>query len=525
MTSRWQAPPRSPSPATRSLPTAIACGLGALLLYSLSAAPGVVWQDSATHQWRIVTGTIENALGLALSHPLHYWLGRALVATGLGEPAHLLNLMSGFFGAVGVGGLAFVVHRLVRRVGVTILAAATLACAFIYWQMSSVTETYTLAAALMTIEWALLIEYTRRRKPIWLVAVFLVNGLHVADHLLGLLTLAPYGVFLLVQVWRRRVAFGWMIVAALLWVAAAAPYWLLCVQVFQRTHDLAGTLQSAFFGGGTGEAGFRAEVLNTHVTLRQAAMIALNLGYNFPSLALPIALFGMSRRASRPSTRMVRPVLLAQTVLILLFVVRYSIVDQTTFFVPVCVTVALWFGIGVDWLWQGAGRWLRPLPRTILQATPLLHIVCYCLFPLLAGQRGWLRSQLRHIPFRDEYRHFFEPWKFNDDSCQRLAQAVFGQVLAGDWILTDGTVAFPLAYTYTVHGRSQKLPEKLRIYSWKTCLTEPAAGFPTSDEMRAHLQAGRRVLVIPDGTRFYDDLFGAEFTLKKGAEIWWIELP
>ncbi|MCK4343379.1 MAG: DUF2723 domain-containing protein, partial [Phycisphaerae bacterium] len=321
----------------------------ALVLYATTCAGGVEWQDPAVHQYRIVTGQLENPLGLALSHPLHYYLGRAALLLPLGEPLFKLNLMAGLFGALGVGVLAGLIVRLTRSRLAGGLAAATLALSHSYWQMSALTETYTLAAALMTIEWALLLRYVRTQRPIWLLAVFAVNGLHVADHLLGLLTLATYGVLLLDRIVRRRVAPAWLPLAVGVWLVTASPYLTLVISHFQHTHDLAETLQSALFGGGTASPGWTGDVLNVQISAGQIKLAAMTFGYCFPSAAGLVALVGLARR-TRGRRRIIRRVLLAQTVLIFLFVGRYSIVDLYTFFVPVCTLTAFWFGLGVAWL-------------------------------------------------------------------------------------------------------------------------------------------------------------------------------
>jgi hypothetical protein len=220
------------------------------VLYVFTCAPGVEWQDSGVHQYRIVTGQAENSRGLALSHPLHYWLGRGLLRIPLGEPAYRLNLLSAVCGAVGVGLLAALLTRLVRRQQAVFFAAGALLVAHSYWQMSAVTETYTLAGALMVVEWWLLLAYVARGQPLWLVAVFGVNGLHVADHPLGLLTGVTYVVLLLERVARGKLAVQWLLAAAVAWLIGASPYLALAAGYYQRTGDLAMTIQSALFGGG-----------------------------------------------------------------------------------------------------------------------------------------------------------------------------------------------------------------------------------------------------------------------------------
>nr|HPM24922.1 hypothetical protein [Phycisphaerae bacterium] len=350
--------------------------------------------------------------------------------------------------------------------------------------------TYTLAAALMTIEWMLLLRYARTRHPGWLIAVFAVNGLHVADHLLGLLTLATYGVLLLGQVIRRRMAARWLAVAALVWLVTAAPYWTLVLASYQQTGDLAGTLRSAFFGGSARTTGWSDSVMNLGLSAAQARIVVLTFGYCFPSAAGVVALVGLWWPANG-RRRLFRRVLLAQTVIIGVFVARYTIKDLYTYFVPICMLTAFWFGCGVAWLLRRVRRqrWVTGL--LVLNAG--LPLLVYAYFPVIAQQRGWLKGQLRDAPYRDEYRAFFRPWRVNDDSAARFAHQALAELGDGGWLIGDNTTAFPVAITYLVQGG----PAAVRVYWFRECLTDPAQPPLTDDELGAHVRGGGRVLLVP----------------------------
>jgi hypothetical protein len=472
----------------------VLAGLLAFVLYAVTGSRGVEWQDPGVHQYRILTGQLEHPLGLALSHPLHYWLGRAVLHIPGGDAVHKLNLLSGLCGAVGVGVLAALVLQLTRSRPAGALAAAALAVSNVYWQMSALTETYTLAAALMTVEWVLLLRFVRTRSPAWLVAVFAVNGLHVADHLLGLLTLATYGVLLLERVARRKVAGHWLPAALAAWFVTASPYWTLVLSHYQHTGNLVETLRSAFFGGGAGEPGYVHQVLNTRLSLDQAKFVVLTFGYCFPGLTALLALGGIFRRV-RSRRRLFRRVLLAQTVLICLFVARYSIRDFYTYLVPVCVLTALWFGIGVGcWLHRRRSRANRRWVVGLLAANLLLPPIVYFAFPLLARDRGWLRGQMRSIPFRDSYLHFFRPWRFRDDSPQRFANAALAEARPDDWLLADSTTAFPIA----IKCLTGTGPPGVRVY-WTLglCLVPPAGPPLTHESVLSQVRSGHALIAAP----------------------------
>lgn len=493
-------------------------GLAALLLYVGTGARGVEWQDSGVHQYRIVVGQLEHPRGLALVHPLHYWCGRAALWGLPGDPVHKINLMSGAFGAVAVGVVAGLVARLTRSAVAGAAAAAALALAHSFWQMSAVSETYTVAAALMTTEWVLLWRYVRTRRPAWLVAVFAVNGLHVADHLLGLLTLATYGVLLLERFARRRVRLGTVATAAIAWLITAAPYWGLVVAQYGRTGELGATLREALFGGGAGVEGFAGPVLNTRLSLAQLKLAFMTYAYCFPSVTIPVALWGLLQRAGGRK-RLFRRVLLAQTVLIVVFVGRYSIKDLYTYFVPVCAVTTLWFGWGGARLWRAR---LVPRARVALGALLVLNAVLplgvYLVFPRLAESRGWLRAQMRDIPYRNEYDHFLRPWRMMDDSAARMARAALEQVGAGGWIIADSTTAPPVAVEYLVHGG----PPGVHVYWLRDGLT--GGREPLTDEaLRRHVAAGGRTILVPSSQ--VGHLVPAPLRIEKSVPFWTVVAP
>ena len=496
----------------------LVAGIAALILYAGTGARDVEWQDPGIHQYRILTGRLEHPLGLALSHPLHCWAGRAALHVPFGDPVRRLNLLSALFGAAGVGLVAGLVVRLTRNVLAGGLTAATLALAHAYWQMAALTETYTLAAALMAVEWVLLWRYVRTGRAGWLAAVFAVNGLHVADHLLGLLTLVTYAGLLVARVARRRIRPAWIPVAAGLWLVTASPYWTLVLGQGHRTGDWGETVRSALFGGGGEEPGWQAQVLSVRLSAAQLKLAVLSFGYCFPSAAGLVALVGALRPVRRP-WRAFRVLLLIQTVIVLAFVARYPIADLYTYFVPVCALTALWFGLGASWLlrrWADAGARRRVAAALVLNA--LLPLVVYLVFPVVAQQRGWMRERLRDIPYRNEYFSFFRPWRFPDDSALRLARDAI------QWAGTDGGIlgGSNAAYTIPGPGRVGGGPVGVRVYGGRTCLTERHRPMWTDAELVAHLKAGGTVLVVP--AAHTEALFHAPLHVEKSSPLWRVGL-
>lgn len=514
------APERSYStelPARRfGVNAGVICGVLALCVYVATCSPGIEWQDSGIHQYRILSGQLVHDRGLALSHPLHYWLGRAVLALPGGQPLWRLNVLSAVCGAAGVALLAATLERLTRSRLAAVLGGGVLLVAHSFWQMSALTETYTLAAALMTLEWYVLLRYVRSRQPGLLALVFLVNGLHVADHLLGLLTLVTYVVLVLERCWRGRLRWRWVPVLAVVWLIGAAPYWTLILSFQAQVGDWATTVRSAFFGGGVGDPGWGDAVLSARVSVGQVKLALLTLAYNFPSLALVVALCGFLR-AAHGRRRVFRAVLLGQTVIIGAFVGRYAIADLYTYFVPVCVLGALWCGVGADWVLSRLRRsaW-RPWALGLLIANVVAPVVVYACFPVVAENHGWMRSRLRDIPFRNEYQHFFCPWRVGDDSPARFARAALERAGPGGWLLMDTTTAHAVAAYYRTKGG----PSGIRIYNGHRCLNVPNWPHLTDEELAAFVGAGGRAVVVPG--RQAERLWGREFTLDRSEGQFWL---
>ncbi len=496
-------------------------GAAALLLYAATASRGVLWQDSGVHQYRIAVGQAENPYGLALSHPVHHWIGRGVAAVvppaGLG---FALNLISAAAGAAAVGLIAGLTAALtgLRRAG--LIAGLTAGVAHAYWQLSAVTETYALQVALLAAEWCLLLRYLRSGNWLWLAGLFCVNGLHVANHLLGLLALATYGVLVVERLARGRLPLAALPALMLGWVLGALPYLVLIADHYAREGDLAATLYSALFGAGTTGGGYRRHVLNVSISGGQLRKFAMILGYNFPSLAGLIALGGIA--ASRQ--RIPAPlwwVLVAQSSLYFAFVARYPIEDQYTFLLPVCALCGVWCGLGVAAAFDViCSPVVRQWTTGVLVAHAAWPVVVYMAFPWIAEQRGWLGKSWRDLPYRDEYSAFLHPWKHHDDSAERYTRDTLARVAPGGWILADATTACPIAFSAEVSGVMRE--KRPLIFSAESCVNKRRQRL-TVHELRAFLAGGGDVLAVPS----YDveKLWGADFEIERNGDWWRVRLP
>lgn len=457
----------------------------ALALYALTANRGIQWQDSGWQQCRIIAGTIEHPLGLALTHPLQFHLGRLAVAVLPVSPTYATTLVSGVAAAVAVANVALVVWLVCRRWAPTAAAGLSLLLAHTFWQHATHTESYTLVAALLSTEWLLLTRFAQRGRYESLVALSAVNGMGVANHLLAGLATPINLVVITAVLWRTPRAWRWGLAAVTAWLVGASPYLLLVVQAWVSSGDFVGTLRSALVGN------FGGQVLNTDVGGRLLLLSAAYVGYNLPNLGLPLAIIGLGRPV-RQTPKLLRRVLVAEVAVYLAFVLRYSIVDQYTFFVPVYALLAVHVGLGLattlDWLRSAAAR---KVAVVAVLASLVLNPAIYLTTASVLRSRGWLSGLVGNKPYRDGYRAFFVPWGVGEQSAPRLVTEA--HQLAGSGgvvIVTDSMARFALAH-------ADMTAETPAGFEWRIWF----AGKPGLAErqalLRRWLAEDRRVVLAP----------------------------
>ncbi|MFH0983848.1 MAG: glycosyltransferase family 39 protein [Planctomycetota bacterium] len=446
-------------------------------LFAATANRGAQWQDPGHHILRIVTGQSINPLGLALSHPLHHWLGRLAVRPDVVEPCFAITLLSALAAAVAVANLYGIVLALTRRRRAAVLAAVSLGLANTFWQLATLAETYTLGAALLTGECWCLVKYAqgRQRKHLW--TMLLLNGLGISNHLLALLT-TPVLVFILLHGWRKREIRGIeLFVAAVFGIVGTLPYGALIAAELVRTGDIWGTARSALFGHY-----FSGNVMNTSLSPRILLVSVGFVGLSFPNLLLPAAAYGLARARSVGIPPLARRALAAELILHAAFTLRYNIADPQTFLLPLYALLCMFGGVGFaavgHWRHSKAKRGVLAVALVLLTTTP----VVYAVFPPLARHFHLLRSVARNKPYRDDYIYLLVPWSVVERSAERMSrEAVEGAGEHGLIVVEDSMAAFAVRYRALRAGRSA-----LEIIC-------P----PDSTAMLRAIESGRPVILVP----------------------------
>ncbi|MCA9256975.1 MAG: DUF2723 domain-containing protein, partial [Phycisphaerales bacterium] len=321
----------------------------ACLLFAARTNRGAQWQDSGLHQVRIITNDITNRYGIATSHPLHFYLGRIFKSLLPIEPGFAISLVSAFAGAIAVANIALLVMRFTRNAWASAFAAITLALGHTFWQHATHTETYTIVAALLTAEWLCIERYLATRRGRWLALLFLANGLGVANHMLAALSTLADVTLLGFAILKRHVNWKLLFACAATWIVGCTPLLEYMLRDYLFRDDLGKTIHSALFGE------YADSVLNTSMSIKSLAMALGFVAYNFPGVALPLAIYGIAR-GRRQVPDALRRILHVEATIYTLFVLRYSIVDQYSYFFVIYLFVALFAGVGVERLRE----WMRP---------------------------------------------------------------------------------------------------------------------------------------------------------------------
>lgn len=477
------------------------CAAG-IVLYGMTASRGAQWQDSGLNIWRVATGELWHPLGLALTHPLHYWLGRFAVTLGVFEPCFAVTLVSAVAAAVTVANTYGCVVTLTQTRIAALLAAVSLGLAHTFWRLATVAEIYTLVAALLSAECWCVAAYamgrcirseagpgapssqgltTREadgRRPDCLVAALFFNGLGLANHMLAALTTPVLAVIVVLEIRRRRLPVQKALIGIGLWVLGSLPYTGLVVAELMGTGDLAGTLRSALFG-----STYAGRVLNVVPSGRGLVVTSAFTLLSFPNWLLPAWAYGMvrARRAGIPA--LARRVLLADLILNALFALRYNVVDQHFFLLPLYVLMCIFGGVGFASALRSVGptarRWIVGVAAAALVLTPAV----YAAVPSVARHFNVLGGVARHKPYRDDYVYLFTPWSVVERSAERMSRhAVDLAGPNGVIIIEDPMAEYAVEY---------------RVWRDQSDAEIVLADDTVPDHIRSAVKEGRTVVLVP----------------------------
>jgi len=302
--------------------------------YSRTLLRGVDLGDTGGFQAAVASPEIS----ARQAYPLYYALARPFVAlTAPDRPALGLNLFSATVAAAAVGVLTGVSGLVANSASAGLVAGLLFGFSYTWWHQAIIAEVYSLHLLLVGVCLALLHAYATRPSRARLAIFFAAYALSFGNHLMMVLLLLPFALFL-ISVTRPRDLFSAPVIALAI-AAAAAGAAQYMPQFLAARHDPSGTrpLIDAFaaFWFDVTKADWR-ESMAFAVPRQQfadrAAMIWFDARQQFGVAGLALAVIG-AWRMWRARRRWARLALTAYGVN-LAFAATYNVGDPHVFLLP-----------------------------------------------------------------------------------------------------------------------------------------------------------------------------------------------
>jgi hypothetical protein len=318
-------------------------GLVSLSLYLSTLAPGLTWAHDSADGGELATAAFTLGIAHPPGYPTYLLLAHAFTRLPIGEVATRTNLFSACCAASTTALLAWAVSGATGRWTVALVAGLALSVSPLLWSQATVTEVYALNALFTAGLLALLLR-SGRRSALLALATGCVWGLSLGNHPTALCS-APMVALVL---WRCRRA-GWLGVLATL--LSLSVYLYLPVRATAdppvnwgdpQTLDrfvwlISGALYRPFL--------FALPLADLPGRLLAwASVVSRQFGWiGVLPAALGAAALSDRDRALVGATGMT--VLLCS-----LWAVGYNTTDSYLYLIPALVCLALWLGIGWNWL-------------------------------------------------------------------------------------------------------------------------------------------------------------------------------
>ena len=479
---------------------ALALAAAATVLYMLTAAPGLLWGDSA----KLVLSSMDFELVAKTGgHPGYVLLSGAILRISPLEPARTLNLFSALCGGLAIG----VLFRLGERSGgrlAGLIAACALMVSHLFWHASVVTESYALAAVLFLAAFHRAYRFSQEPGPRDLVVASFLLGLAASANAVAAV-MAP-GFIPLLAAGRKTLRWSWVAMAGAGLLAGFSPY-LIAAAAGEGLAAMAGDfgleLSQYFTLGG---AWFQA-------LLRYPAYLV----YQFPGpgvLLIPLGVVAMRRT---------HPLLAWALVLAWVADVGFAAtwLPQRQFmmlsaglFAP-----AVFAGAGAEnaWRWLAARR-----PRTSrrsfewgLVALVLLGpVVMYASAPPLAAWAGVNLTGARTVPNRPD-SFFLRPWKVGYQGAERFAREALEEARPGDGIAADFTIYAALEYQ-----RRRQTAEGVELLEVDRFIFQNDPEGLAEWVRTVHARGGRAFLADDEADYYFTTHLGEVFRLEPRGPFW-----
>jgi len=345
---------------TRRVVAAAGVTVAALFLYLATLLPGVDFGDTPSFQ--VMAG--DASISPRDAYPLYFAIGDGLLWLRGGDHAHALNLVSAIEAALAGGVFVLLAAELSGSILAAVAAGWLFATSYTFWSQSIIAEVYALHVLLIALTLLALLSWASRPTTGRLTVFFAVYAVSFGNHLMMILLLPAYALFILVTApggWRGLVQARTVALATLVPAIASLQYlWNLRDLWLRRVPPptLLDGLRTFWFD--ITKADWRDTLilaLPRSMFGERARMYAFDLQQQFgwagPFLAL--AGFIWLARASRARAML----LLIAFAVTFGFAFSYSVGDSHVFFLPSHFFVALAAACGVASLGVMVGRWLH----------------------------------------------------------------------------------------------------------------------------------------------------------------------
>ena len=479
----------------------LCCFAASLGLYAITCAPGLLWQDSAMFQYRVLRFNLAGDIGLPLAHPLYIVLAKPLAALPLGDLAFRVNLFSAFCGAIAIALLADLLILLTRNAWAAVIGAISLAVSHTFWMHSVIAEVYNLYTVGLFAELWLVFRFFQTKQLKWLILAALANGLNLSNHLMAILHWPAY-VGVLYWGFKERALKPLHLVPILAALAAGSSLYLYLIAAeLGKGRPTLDVFREALVG-----PPHRAKhVLEYSFPWeKQIRNSVIYFGLNFPTPLILLAPIGLAFAWQKPILSHWTKLAGAFFVVAFIFAFRYTVPDQFAFFTPCYALVALFIGLGaVEITRRSKGG------RIVCIAFALLPVLVYEAAPRLLRERGISIGLSREIVYRDNYDYFIRPRKNGYRGTERYAREALERAGPSGLIYADTTIINALIFARDI-GRVQ--PDVVLLGAWDI-EPDPPKIEGTAEAMWPYVDERRAWSTVPD-SNYVSKWIRAQFTTE-----------
>jgi hypothetical protein len=432
---------------------AVLIGLSALALYVRTAAPSLLWGDSAEFQ------TLSYTLGM--THPSGYMtqimLGKLFTYIPVGNIAYRVNLMSAFFGALAVAQVYLIVRGLggLRVAGIS--ASMMLGLSQLFWRRALVAESYAIAASMLATIWLLFLLWRRTQNWRYLFLAGFAGGLSMGIHSTVIMT-AISVLIIMAMTTRKRADWIGAAAGALLGIGLTFSFFL-----YLDHHDPPSSIYNAVYRPALSARGLTINDFDTPLERFFAIFPAEHFwSYYFtastneigrrlveylsfyPAWAVILILIGIFALFKRDWRDGLYPLISFLVIWGFAITVAFSVYQE--FYVPAAIFVYVWFGLGASIILelleqifqkkQAGIRLLQMVVSILLIALPIWQSRTDLNLAITNGYTSFVR--------RDHIYPIFAPDKAIRDAMKIINRVEDDAIVFADWDKL-------YSYIYTAH--------------------------------------------------------------------------